>query len=333
MAFKDNFYRLFSQIWSFEKKQKLIIIDFEKPWWHMIKPFITQYLFIVFSSFIEIAFLTLLPIVFVKIIQSQDYHLLGFVTISGVVIFAFRIWALQINTTCLQQLNRSVFYSVDKFFLTVDPSKQVTKSSGQIISKVDRSAAAIIDIISILTFDIYPVFFALIVVVITFFRYNFQLGLITTGILAAIIAVNTFARIFGNRVYQDRIIQADDEAKSDSVEALEQAPYTRYIFAIKQDIKIQASLKKAMTTTSNYLQFATIIDIFTYIIYLISISLISGLTINLVKQNSLDTITAIGLVTTYIAGTTNIVIVSTRIRRLLESEYRLQDLFDFIREF
>ena len=80
MTFNDRFYEFFKRIWKFEKKQKLVEIDFEKPWWHMVKPYAKKYLLIVFSGFVEIAFLTLLPIVFTKIIQDGDYNLLALTT-------------------------------------------------------------------------------------------------------------------------------------------------------------------------------------------------------------------------------------------------------------
>ncbi|MEI6729086.1 MAG: hypothetical protein WCK98_05580 [bacterium] len=334
MTSNDQFYEFFKRIWNFEKKQTLVEIDFEKPWWHMVKPYAKKYLLIVVSAFVEIAFLTLLPIVFSKIIQDQDYNLLAITAVFGAIIFSLRIWALHINIRELQQSNKSLYYSADKFFLTVDPIAHATKSSGQIISKVDRGAAALIDIDAILSFDIYPVIFGLVAVIITFFSFNFQLGITATLILTAIIAINIYTRIFGNGVYQDRIIQADDKAKGDSIESLQQAPYIRSIFAtIEQDIKIQKSLKNAMTTTSNYWQFAALIDMLTYIAYLVSVTLITALTMSLVKQNTLSTITAISLITTYIAGTKNIVIIGSRIRRLMEAEYRLRDLFEFIRKF
>jgi ABC-type multidrug transport system fused ATPase/permease subunit len=334
MPFNDKFYAFFSSLWNFEKKQRLVEIDFEKPWWHIVKPFVKKYILVVCTGLLEITFLTTLPIVFTVIIQNQDFNLLYYTTFAGVVVFCLRIWGLHINTVQLQQSNKSIFYTADKFFLTVDPIAHATKSSGQIISKVDRGAAAIIDIDAILTFDIYPVIFGLLTVIVTFFTYNIQLGLVTLIILSIIIAINVFTRVFGNSIYQSRIISADDKAKSDSVESLQQAPYIRSIFAtIEQDAKIRKSLKNAMTTTSNYWQFAALIDMLTYIAYLISVAMITGLLLYLVRDGSLTTITAIGLITTYIAGTKNIVIIGSRIRRLLEAEFRLRDLFNFIKKF
>jgi hypothetical protein len=291
-------------------------------------------MYVLLVVFLENSFLTILPLIIVWLIRSDNilnYLAIGFV---GFVIALISTFGYVFNVTRECWISRNITHSANSYFLKVDPIYHSTKNSGQIISKVDRSSFAFIEFDIGLALDILPNLFGVIIGSTTLFLYNFNLGLVGMFGSLLILSLGVYLRVFNNIVFRKKVIEIEDAAKSLTVESLSQMIYIRSTFATLE--QLQSSNKVNKTNASVWSTFwitSSVTDMTLYFIQIVFALLVGFYISQLVKYNGFDLINGLAAITTYLGGTSKIVNFGSKIKRLIEAEYKIRDLFLFIRTF
>lgn len=327
-------YPRFASFLRFEKKAKIISVDFNKPWWKIIAS--QKWLFgINFLSYsLKIGFQSLLPFFIGLIISAAAWIsllwlLIAWITIQIINTFAIYYYMLAVSTSVY-----SVHYSAHKFFLSVDPIFHSTRSSGKIITKINRASDAYEELMDILLLDGVQIIVGTSSVAVVLFSFDWQLGLVAGVSIFIIGIVSVLTKAMISKGLEKRWIKDEDSLKAASIENLQQVSLIRASFASpEQDKKLTKRNLQMIVTSSTIWYIYSFTDFIVQIIYIFSIGLLGWLTIDLINQGTLEPIVAISLIMTYIAASSEIINVGGRIRRIIERYTRIQDLFKYIRNF
>jgi ABC-type multidrug transport system fused ATPase/permease subunit len=117
-----------------------------------------------------------------------------------------------------------------QYFLTVDPISHSTRSSGQIISKINRASNAYYKIMDLVIYEILPVIIALVVTLAFIFSYSLTIGLVIFVIITVAIIINTAGFNIKNQFAKRKRIDSQDKADVINIESMQQATYIRSTF-------------------------------------------------------------------------------------------------------
>ncbi len=230
--------------------------------------------------------------------------------------------------------NNNIVHAANSYFLKVDPIYHTTKNSGQIISKIERATTAYLDFDIGLVFNILPNIIGILVGSLSLFYYNLQLGLLGLFSSLLILSTSIYLRVFNNIVFRDKVIAIEDQSKSLTVENLNQMIFIRSAFAtIEQDNLSSELSKKSAAIRGTFWMTSSFTDMSLFFVQIIFALLITYFISYLVKFQNLELIDSIAVLTTYLTGTSRVVGFGSNIKRLIEAEYKIRDLFIFIRTF
>lgn len=332
--YQAKYYNLIDRAENFEKRIKLLPVNFEKPWWDIIFQQKAATIYIFSVQFIWSVFDALFPIMLGFAVTELSLTLFLAVILARLILSLFYSAMFSYNTVFQIQTINSVEYSANEFFLTVDPLFHSTKSSGQIVSKVNRGSSSFESVMDIITFDMIGIVTGITTIIITMFAFDFRLGLISLFFLSAMTIFNIFGQIFNSRTFQPLRIAAEDKFKAVSLETLLQAPFIRAIFASnEQTRKSKIAIKNSMIKEGNAWQAETHINTATRAFYIISVAIIGYLILIQAQNGILAPALAFSIIITYTNGTQNILYVGNKVKRLTTSLSNINDLFDFIRGF
>jgi ABC-type bacteriocin/lantibiotic exporter with double-glycine peptidase domain len=332
--FHTRYYNWLTNLLDVEKKIKFHEIDWNKPWWQVYgwNKLNSIYAFVCIA--IESAFLTTLPITLVFLIQNPNptYYLsMGFTVLIFSSIFAFS-YILTLVKQCT--IMNNITHSANSYFLTIDPRYHTMKNSGQIISKIERASGSFLDFDIALILEIFPNFVGVLVGVFSLFWYNTMLGMIGSIGCLVIFLVGVYLRIFNNIVFRQKVIDTEDKSKSLTVENLSQIAYIRSTFATTEQNqksekynKDSAAIRLLFWTTSPFTDMSLF---FVQIILALGIGYYMS---NLIRFEGYNLVTGIAAFTSYLGGTSRIINLGSKIKRIIESEYKIRDLFNFVRDF
>jgi len=122
------------------------------------------------------------------------------------------------------------------FFLKVDPVNHSTRSSGQIISKINRASLAYFRTVDLVIFDIVPLTIAITSFIIIISNFSLVLGLASGLILIFMIIFNSVGFYFKNKVAKKQRIKTQDKADAVNIESMQQAQYIRSTFSALSQI-------------------------------------------------------------------------------------------------
>jgi ABC-type multidrug transport system fused ATPase/permease subunit len=329
-----KYFPILDRIFGFSKTAKIMEIDFQKPWWVPIaKHTLKLSLFAVAESLLNI-FNALLPLFLTILLVSRQLQNVVYFSIIWAVLLVLSNISFYLLCKVESEIVQSVQYQATRFFLTVDPIFHTTRSSGQIIAKVNRGSESFETFIDLTTRDILGVLVSLITIIVTLFKFNSGLALSGLFYLAIISLVSIVVKIMTVKITVTQWISDEDDAKDINIETLREVNHIRSSFATKeQDKNLQAKNLKLMSTmaTSWYSHITS--DNFTQLLYQISVVLLAGQILNLITSSQLSTEIGISLLLSYISGTANLLRIGRNVEKLLDRISRISDLFDFIRSF
>jgi len=227
-----------------------------------------------------------------------------------------------------------VQYQATKFFLTVDPIWHSTRSSGQVISKVNRGSEATTTISTILIFSVLPVVVSTIVSVAAILSINVTTGLIATGLNVLFASVSILSYYYNNKTLNPIVIEQEDEQKSLQVQTLQQIQIIRSSFAtIEQKNAIFKSAKSVGEAQG--VKTFSVVSIGTIMLLTLSlgVGIITFLLLFQVKSGNLQPVLAVAIVVTYLDSLNKIMGLSNQAEKILTSISNIKDLFIFIRGF
>jgi ABC-type multidrug transport system fused ATPase/permease subunit len=172
----DKFYENIQN--SIENKfdPKPFEIDFSESFWYSFKNIrISSILTILMTTTWAIYTSGFVPI-FVyalsnKSLDTITYTIIGYLIIT--VILSLVSANFYIN---VQRVSGGVKYCAYRYFLTIDPIFHSTKSSGQILAKVNRSSSTLLQLINLIVLEILPSVTKQILIAGSFFALGYQIG-------------------------------------------------------------------------------------------------------------------------------------------------------------
>jgi ABC-type multidrug transport system fused ATPase/permease subunit len=228
----------------------------------------------------------------------------------------------------------SINYHGQKYFLTTDPIYHATRSSGEIISKLDRAWRSYEDFLDILTFEIIKIVISLITVAATFLYFDLWLGLISLTFFLLIAIAGIGGSVGINKFTVPEWIKTEDKLKDVTVETLQQAQHIRSVFASDQQMKkVEEKNKNMMTTMATAWYTHHSYELFVRYLYLASVGIIGFVIYNYILSGKIDPAIGISLLVTYILGSTDILWIGHKVQRLTESAEKARDLFTYVKKF
>jgi ABC-type multidrug transport system fused ATPase/permease subunit len=330
----EKWYPIFEKLFGYEKKVKILPVDFNKPWWQIIWDQKWQLAFCVAYELVDNVYQALIPIIIAFILTTGNYSYFFYFIIVAVSLQILGVFVFIIFSLLEAKTTYSVYSAANKFFLTVDPINHSTRSSGQIISKTSRGSERFEDILQMLLYDIIPIFATLITIVVAMVKYDFNLGIIAfLGILfVALVSVAT--RYWITPMLSKKSIEVEDDFKATGVETLAQVAHIRASFASKeQNDLLSEKTKKLMavrtTTSSTGVLLNTSIRVF----YILTVLIVGLVMLNSVSEGKLNLVIAIGLLISYAGGMKLVNGLGKVVEKFSDRVSKANDLFIFIRGF
>jgi ABC-type multidrug transport system fused ATPase/permease subunit len=222
----------------------------------------------------------------------------------------------------------SVYTSAYAWFLQADPIYHTKRSTGKILSNIERAARAYEALFDAFAFELIGIFVGAVTVTVSALFYNKMVGLLVLIFLLVLgsLIITLFLTIMGPK--EKEFLKADDKLRAFSVEKLSQASIIRASFATNEmnDRLIQAS-KNSMLKEGIF--WFTHIQIYLWmrILYIFSISLLALFLFYEIQAGRLSSAVSMGIVLTYIQGTREILRLDKPMREIVKSITRIKNLF------
>ncbi len=330
----DSFRRLFFAVTRMDRGLRSFNIDFEKPWWYIFKD-VKQGVFAVvyFNFFVQIIYnFRFLALGF--ILSSQRYDV--FWVCVGIQLFidlssfaTNRDWILMYENIAMN-VKRQAFERV----ITVDPIFHSTRSSGQVIGKIDRGVAAYFDYLTFLTETTLPFLVKVFVGVTALFTIDIWSGLVGAGLTVGLIVMNFWGIRINTAAFLQQSNDADDGVKQNLVEGISQVAYIRSTFATTE---ILSQFQK--NTFKHHTIYATKWRAFNWIIWPLWMVFMGGIFViifHVMGKLSIDQSQSalyISAVSTFMFAGSDIWLIGYNMDKMLTAQKNIEELYQFIRAF
>jgi ABC-type multidrug transport system fused ATPase/permease subunit len=216
----------------------------------------------------------------------------------------------------------------------VDPIYHTTKSSGQIINKIETTTKEMEGLVVLIVENLLPTVIGFITVVVTMASFDYRLGIIGTISFFVIAFMSIAINYLNAEVFKKKRIKADDKSRSKAVETLQQNALIRASFASNEQIEsLKSNYLNSININSITQQAFGLTRTFTRTAYAISNLVVGMVLFELVNTNQINTGVGLSLLIAYFNGSGPIMRVGNMIRNSIQSISRQEDLFDFIRQF
>ena len=332
--FKERYYNFIYKYFNLEKDIKLLPVDFNKPWYQILLDQRWNLGLQIAVEFVSSIFSSLTPLILGTAFFSNKIEYLYYFAAGYIVIEILNRFVIRYFSILMLQSKNSVAFSAYQYFLIVDPIYHSTKSSGQIISKIQKTTSDLEMFISGSVEVFLATIVAFVTVIITIATFDYRLGIVGTISFILIALVNGGLNFINAEIFKKKTIAAEDKAKADSVETLQQNALIRASFAANEQLgKVKKSTTKYMVLESVSRQTFGVTRTLTRIVYATSTLLIGLIIYDLTSTNQMNVGIGISLLLAYFNGSGQILRIGDLIRNLIQIVSRQEDLFEFIRQF
>jgi len=331
---QHKYHNLVSNTEHFDKRMKILKVDFTQPWWDIITQQKGLAFLITSLQFVNSIFDALFPILIAWSITSASVFSFVLIALTrlGLTIAFNLVWGY--NAIFQLQTIHSVEYAANKYFLEVDPIFHTTKSSGEILSKVQRGSDSYEDVMDIITFELFPMAIGFVTTVLAMFVFDWRLGFTSMFFIVLITLINIFGNIFSTKTFEPKSNKARDKLKAVIVENLQQAHFIRSLFATPEQLEKMKKLGiKNMVATANSWRGSNNIGSIVRMIYISSIIFIGLIVLNQLNSGALNSATALAIVLTYTNSTQGVLYIGDKVKRFSKSLVSITDLFQLINTF
>ena len=329
---ESKIFKSFEKLFGFQKHSKLIDIDFNKPVWNIYKKLKSLLLGVVTMVFIKELIVAILPGILVFVISNQKFDFLIYILVLVFIIAAVFYLEYYLSAILLNKLTFSLHTSAQKFFLTTDPINQSTRSSGQIISKVERASNSAQTLAEVAYIDLFPMVISIFASVIPLYFFDFKIGFWLTLFIVLVITFNAYSRLYVVDKFQPFGIKSEDKFKAVAVENLSQVMLIRSVFSTENQIKKQSlNGSKAVSNWATVWHLLHTSDIIMHFLSYCSVVVLAWYLMS--NPEIFSTTLAIALLTNYIFAINKVSSAGARIKKFAVNKANLEDLFSFIRNF
>ncbi|GAB4146645.1 MAG: hypothetical protein OHK0017_07420 [Patescibacteria group bacterium] len=332
--FSKKYFPILDQISGLKKRMHLQQVNFIEPWWKIIWDNRNLLAISLLIESVAQVFIAAVPAVVGWAINSSNWIILLYLILFWVLVATSLIISNYLNVIAAGQIIYSVHYQAVKFFLTVDPIFHSTRSSGQIIAKVNRGSEAYESFLDTIWFDLLKIVIRSSTVVVAMFSFSPVLGWVSLGMILFIGIISLVTKIILVQITAPAWLKADDKAKAVNLETLREVYLIRSAFAsFEQDQRLIQKNQNLMSTVGNSWFAHTFIDLSIRILYILSVGIVIWLTHHLIQVGEITSVLGLSLILTYISGSSDILQVGRFTERLMDRWSRINDLFQFIRGF
>jgi ABC-type multidrug transport system fused ATPase/permease subunit len=309
---------------------RLIIINFSKPWWHIIVQQKWLASAVIISVIIRDVFWALAPFLIAFTLEKSSWYFFAIACALWLLAELNNILQPLSNTRFQLQCIHSLFYSAHEYLLTVDPKYHVKRSSGIVLAKIDRAGRGYEEVLDQITYEFAPLFIGIITMIIILSQYSIGLVIAIVVCLTAMIAYGYYFARYAYQNQENEFIKTDDDFHAAAFENLAQIQLIRATFAtqymqnkLKQKIAINSATEKKLWLS--YAFSARILSV----LYALSILILLGFFVHSIRCGITSLPFAIGLILAYIQSTNKIIKILQPFRRYMRGYAAIQDLFAF----
>jgi ABC-type multidrug transport system fused ATPase/permease subunit len=332
--FQEKYYNFVAGLFAFDKVLKIIPVDFNDKWWRPLWDQKLRFFADLLSEVVQAVFGSLTPLILGYAIYNKNYNI---ILLFGGLYLGIEILnriLLRIRAIYIMQAENSINYAAYNFFLTVDPIFHTTKSSGKIISKIERASRSFGDMINMFLGDAVYIVISFLTIIATLTSFNLKLGLISAVTFVVLALINGFLSFLNSTSLIKRTIKAQDKKTAISVENLQQNALIRSSFATtEQDRNTKKLILKLMVERSISWFGSGIAITINRILFLIATLVLSFTILDLINQNQMPAVTGVALLVTFLNASGSVLRVGSIIRGMTEKYSEIIDLYDFIKGF
>lgn len=332
--FQEKYYNLIAGLFAFDKVLKIIPVDFQKPWWKPLWDQKISFILDLLSEIIQAVFASLTPLILGYAIYNQNISTILIFGLAYLGIEFINRILLRIRAIYIMQAENSINFFAYRFFLTIDPIYHTTKSSGQIISKIERTSRSYGDMINIFLDETVYIVISFITIIITLTSFNYKLGLISGFTFLILAFVNAILSFINSKALTKRSIRAHDKKNAINTENLSQNALIRSSFATAEQDKKMMKYTKNLMVERSVVWFGSGISItVNRVLFLISTVILSFTILDLIKSNEMQAVTAVALLVTFLNASGSVLTVGSIVHSITEKYIEVIDLFNFVRNF
>ena len=235
--FQTRYYNFWTKFINSKKYVKNYPIDFQKPFWHYLFNFkfdigclVLHVLFTSFFNPILIIFLT-------KSIIENNFNLFIVCSFLKLLQQIIVIPFIRSYVYFFDNAENCFRISVQEFLLTTDPINYSTKSSGEILAKIERTINAIRTFLSSIFPTILSLFTSLLVAVGIVSQIDWRIGILVGVFFVGLCWLNIKFAFFSNKIFTPVINKYDEQEKQFMIENITQNHYIRSTFATQEQIQ------------------------------------------------------------------------------------------------
>lgn len=330
----DAYYEFCLRVANLKQKAKILPVNFQGHWTAIL---FSQKRLLIIALLCEAViqvFYTLYPLLIGFILAQGQYRYFFYLALTWLCVIIIEFIGQYYSALLEIQCINSIQFNAFQFFLTVDPLYHTMKASGKLFAKIERAARAYEDFIDIALWDILPVIVSVTAVIISLFITDPLMAVVALCMLLLNALINITTSLFTSATFEQRVIDADDAAKTLSVESLTQVQLIRSSFATQEITAEGKQRSKEMMYTEGtaWLAFIAAITV-SRLTYLLSIFALGMIILSSISRGALTVLGATTLLLTYINGTYEIIQIGRRLRKIIRASTRISDLYTFIGEF
>lgn len=316
------------------ERVSLLELNFFAPWWNVFVQQKKSIALILCASTASNSLKTLFPLLVCWALETSSVFNLFLVTLlycaQEMVDWLF------VNALFLQfyfRTTESFRYSAYKTLLAAQPLSQPQQSHGVGIGKIRRTMDAYKDLMSNVYEDIVPLIISLITTMITLMFFNVYLGLLSSIGIIAVTATFCAMVITKTKIIERNANSDDDHANHAGAESLKHARliHARGGVTHMQTFLAERHLSVARSMVRLYMTYRFMQGIF-MLTYIMSVSALTLCLLYLMQQGTVDSMTALALVATFLRSTQPLLKLDKRIRKVLSAYRKITDCFNFVRQ-
>jgi hypothetical protein len=328
----EKWFPRFERLFGYKNNIKMVDYGFQQPWYQIYRPYIGKLLVTLVVEMAIWVFFSYGPILITDIVKTRSLD--GIYRFSGIflVVYVVGYWSLYSYCKAVAGVKYSIANSAYKYFLLVDPLNHATRSSGQVISKIDRATASVETLTDIVSFELTPFCVQIAVITFSMMSYNTQAGLFAGLSLCGLVMLSTIFQYFVVKIVVPPEIKQEDVQKQLNVESLAQVAHIRSSFATVEQVERlkSTSTRTAEVEATNWISFISSHSL-PRIAFIVCFWFMLHMVFNLISQGVVDMLTGSALLVMYFTSYGYIVNAGRKIEKLVSNIDKIKDLFTFIR--
>jgi ABC-type multidrug transport system fused ATPase/permease subunit len=330
----EKYYCFLQKTFNFKARVKVYEVNFNNPPWKLILRQRIRFCFVFFAEAINNILVSAIPIIIGWIFATQNYNFFYYLCAGLIFSYLLNIFIFYHYCILITSLSQSIFLSATKFFLVVDPVFHNTRSSGQIIAKINRGTDSFESVFDTILFDFMGTILGILTVSISIISLDLKAGIIALVFIVLISTIATLSNLARTSITSKKLIEADDSFKATALETIQQVNYIRSGFASEEQInKLQSltALNQSSIATHRYTGMFT--NTLIRIIFGMSFIVFGYQILVLINQSTLNPAFGLAILTAYINVSNRAIMFGRIFERFSDRLINVKDLFNFIKNY